>query len=116
MLILTDPSDGAPFSHHATYQCGTGDYRTWDAKYCFECGQYPCNQIKRMDNRYRNNYKMSIKDNLENIKKLGINKFIDDQYNKYHCATCKGLISIHNNKCFSCEAIIRLVEKDSKKC
>lgn len=36
MLILTDFSDGAPFSHHASYQAGTGDYRTWDAKNCFE--------------------------------------------------------------------------------
>ena len=35
MLILTDLSDGAPFSHHAPYQAGTGDYRTWDAKRCF---------------------------------------------------------------------------------
>lgn len=35
MLILTDLSDSAPFSHHAPYQSGTGDYRTWDAKACF---------------------------------------------------------------------------------
>jgi len=35
MLILTDLSDGVPFSHHAPYQAGTGDYRTWDAKRCF---------------------------------------------------------------------------------
>ena len=35
MLILTDLSDGAPFSHHAPYQSGTGDYRTWDAKTVF---------------------------------------------------------------------------------
>ena len=33
MLILTDLSDGAP--HHAPYQSGTGDYRTWDAKAVF---------------------------------------------------------------------------------
>lgn len=35
MLIFTDLSDSAPFSHHAPYQSGTGDYRTWDAKACF---------------------------------------------------------------------------------
>jgi len=35
MLILTDLSDGAPLSHHAPYQSGTGDYRTWDAKAVF---------------------------------------------------------------------------------
>lgn len=32
MLILSDLSDGAPFSHHAPYQAGTGDYGTWDAR------------------------------------------------------------------------------------
>jgi acetolactate synthase-1/2/3 large subunit len=32
MLILSDLSDGAPFSHHAPYQAGTGDYGAWDAR------------------------------------------------------------------------------------
>jgi acetolactate synthase-1/2/3 large subunit len=32
VLLLTDLSDGAPFSHHAPYQTGTGDYGTWDAR------------------------------------------------------------------------------------
>ena len=35
MLIMTDLSDGAPFSHHAPYQSGTGDYRTWNAQTVF---------------------------------------------------------------------------------
>jgi acetolactate synthase-1/2/3 large subunit len=32
MLLLSDLSDGAPFSHHAPYQAATGEYGTWDAK------------------------------------------------------------------------------------
>lgn len=32
MLLLTDLSDSAPFSHHGPYQAGTGDYGTWDAR------------------------------------------------------------------------------------
>jgi acetolactate synthase-1/2/3 large subunit len=32
MLILSDLSDTAPFSHHAPYQAGTADYGTWDAR------------------------------------------------------------------------------------
>lgn len=35
MLIMTDMTDGAPFSHHAPYQAGTGDYGTWDARRSF---------------------------------------------------------------------------------
>jgi acetolactate synthase-1/2/3 large subunit len=32
MLILTDLSDNAPFSHHGPYQSGSGDYGGWDAR------------------------------------------------------------------------------------
>jgi acetolactate synthase I/II/III large subunit len=32
VLLLSDLSDGAPFSHHAPYQAGTGDYGTWSAQ------------------------------------------------------------------------------------
>ena len=88
---------------------------TVDTDFCFECDQYPCKQISRMDNRYRNNYKMSIKDNLDYIKKEGIDKFIDDQYERYRCSKCSGLISIHNKKCFKCDTITRLVEKENRK-
>lgn len=35
MLILTDLSDQAPFSHHAPYQSGTGEYGAFDARQAF---------------------------------------------------------------------------------
>ena len=35
MLLLTDLTDGAPFSQHAPYQSGTGEYGTWDARTSF---------------------------------------------------------------------------------
>jgi acetolactate synthase-1/2/3 large subunit len=37
VLVLSDLSDGSPFSHHGPYQAGTGDYGTWDAR-----GSCPC--------------------------------------------------------------------------
>ena len=86
-----------------------------NAVFCFECNYYPCKQIDRMDDRYRKNYKMSIKDNLEYIKKMGLGKFIEAQYEKYRCSRCGGLRSIHNNKCFKCDTITRLVEKSKAK-
>ena len=79
--------------------------------FCIECEQYPCKEIKRMDARYKKNYRMSVIDNLETIKKIGVEKFIQQQYDKYRCPTCEGLISIHNNKCFKCDPITKLVEK-----
>ena len=82
-----------------------------NAAFCFECNQYPCKQIDRIDDRYRNNYGMSMKDNLEYIKKMGIGNFITEQYKKYRCSKCGGLISIHNRKCFKCDIITKLVDK-----
>ncbi|MFC1694336.1 DUF3795 domain-containing protein [Candidatus Latescibacterota bacterium] len=106
-----------PRNKRCTYLFGkcTGINRAskGNATFCFECNQYPCIQINRIDNRYRKNYGMSMKDNLEYIKKMGIDKFIKEQYKKYRCSTCGGLISIHNKKCFKCDKITKLVDKNA---
>ena len=82
-----------------------------NASYCFECEQYPCKEIKRMDKRYRKNYQMSVINNLATIKKIGVEKIIEQQYEKYRCPKCGSLISIHNNKCFACKPITKLIKK-----
>jgi hypothetical protein len=90
---------------------GPRSISTGTAAFCFQCNKYPCKQIDRIDKRYRIGYEMSMKENLEYIRNRGIAKFIEDQYRKYHCPKCFGLISVHNRKCFKCETITRLVEK-----
>ena len=64
-----------------------------------------------MDKRYRNNYNMSVMENLETIRNNGLANFLDDQHNEYRCPKCSELISIHNKKCFRCDKITKLVEK-----
>ena len=82
-----------------------------DVSFCFECDQYPCKQINRVDARYRKNYSMSMKENLACIQKKGMGKYLKEQYSKYRCSKCGELLSIHNRKCFKCDTITRLVEK-----
>ena len=67
-----------------------------------------------MDVRYKKEYNMSVKNNLNTIEEKGIIEFIEEQYIKYRCSKCGGLISIHNRKCFKCDEITRLVEKQNK--
>lgn len=81
------------------------------AKFCFECDQYPCKEINRMDRRYRENYGISVKENLEYIRESGIKEFVVKQYNDHKCSKCGELVSVHNKKCFKCEPITKLVEK-----
>jgi len=47
-----------------------------DVKYCFNCDSFPCARLKNLDKRYRSNYGMSMMDNLEKIRALGISNFI----------------------------------------
>lgn len=82
---------------------------TRTAGFCFACDQYPCKQIERMDDRYRRNYGMSVKDNLERIRKKGAEAFAEEQQRKYRCPDCGGMISVHNRKCFACDRITRLL-------
>ena len=35
MLLLTEMTDGSPYSHHAPYQSGTGEWGSWDARTSF---------------------------------------------------------------------------------
>jgi hypothetical protein len=79
--------------------------------FCFECSQYPCKKLIHLDERYRANYRMSMIENLESIKKHGITRFIKKQYKKHSCKKCGSLISTHNNKCFKCDTITKLVDK-----
>lgn len=85
------------------------------AQFCTECKLYPCSQINRMDKRYKNSYGMSVKENLERIREIGLELFTEEQDEKYRCLRCDGLISVHNRKCFKCDTITRLVEKLSRK-
>ncbi len=108
-----------PGNKHCTYlfeKCsGVNAGRTGnaDAPYCFECEEYPCKELKRMDTRYRKNYSMSTIENLEIIQEAGLDGLIEVQIEKFSCDRCGSLISIHNLKCFQCDEITKLVEKRS---
>ena len=45
---------------------------TNNAVYCYECNEYPCKQINRMDNRYKNNYKIVLRIIWKLLKRRGL--------------------------------------------
>jgi hypothetical protein len=72
------------------------------AEFCYECDKYPCEKIKHLDKRYRAKYHMSMIDNLENIKKMGLDKFIEIERNRRTCLKCGGTICVHKGYCINC--------------
>ncbi len=70
-------------------------------KYCFSCDKFPCARLKQLDKRYRTKYKMSMIENLQNIKNFGIRKFVRNEKEKWICTDCGGIICIHRGYCFN---------------
>ncbi len=74
-------------------------------RFCFECADYPCERLLHFDQRYRRTYETSPIENLEKIRAKGITSFLREQQKKHGCATCGGMISVHNKKCCVCDKI-----------
>ncbi len=71
-------------------------------QYCFECATFPCKHLKTLDKRYRNNYGMSMIENLNYIKSNGVNQFLKQEQERWKCPNCNAIICVHNKKCYSC--------------
>ena len=72
------------------------------SKFCFTCRNYPCSRIRNLDKRYRAKYGMSMIENLETIKKIGIRKFTKLEKRKWSCSNCGNLICVHKENCLVC--------------
>ena len=71
--------------------------------YCTDrCEKYPCLRLKNIDKRYRTRYGMSMIENLGNIKKLGIEKFVELEQNRWKCSECGEILCVHRNACLKC--------------
>ncbi len=74
-------------------------------EFCFECGEFPCEFITKLDKRYQKNYDYSFIENLKYIKEHGMEAFLESEYKKYKCQNCGDIKCIHNGKCYSCQTI-----------
>jgi hypothetical protein len=75
-----------------------------ESKFCYDCEKYPCPRLKQLDKRYRLKYKMSMIENLENIKKIGLKKFIQNENSRWLCKNCGGTICVHRGFCMKCKS------------
>ncbi len=74
-----------------------------DSGFCYDCPTYPCARLKQLDKRYRTKYNMSMLENLNNIKSLGLKKFTQNESARWRCEKCGGLICVHRKVCLKCK-------------
>jgi hypothetical protein len=67
-----------------------------------QCQKFPCSRLKNLDKRYKIKYKMSMLENLQNIKKFGIKKFVKLEQKKWKCPKCKETLCVHRTSCLNC--------------
>jgi len=71
-------------------------------EYCYECGDFPCSNLQKLDTRYRRDFRMSMIENLLFIRSNGIDAFLEAERDKWKCPDCGSSICCHNGICFEC--------------
>jgi hypothetical protein len=72
--------------------------------FCYECDKYPCRRLKQLDKRYRIKYRENVIDNLDSIKVIGLNRFVEAEVERWKCKNCGATICVHRDKCLGCGA------------
>jgi len=81
---------------------GCGSLRQRRLEYCYQCPEYPCPRLRRLDKRYRTHYHMSMIENLNHIREHGIDSLLAKEAEKWKCPACGEVICCHNGICFGC--------------
>ena len=71
-------------------------------EFCFECTEYPCAHLQKLDDQYKKKYSMSVIENLNFIQTNGMQNFLTNQKEKYRCPECGATLCVHTNRCYSC--------------
>ena len=74
-------------------------------KFCSDkCDKYPCKRLRDLDKRYKLKYGMSMIENLNHIKTLGIKKFVENEDKRWKCPKCGKMLCVHRPQCLNCGA------------
>jgi hypothetical protein len=74
-----------------------------ESGFCYDCNIYPCTRLKRLDLRYRSKYGMSMIENLDLIKKTGLESFTKKEETRWTCNVCDSGLCVHRHYCLTCK-------------
>ena len=65
-------------------------------RFCYACTDFPCDRLKRLDNRYQTKYGMSEIENLKYIRDNGIKEFLEKERKRW--IFNKHILCVHDKK------------------
>jgi hypothetical protein len=77
-------------------------------EYCFQCDEFPCALLVRLDKRYKTKYGTSPIINLRSIKEIGIVSYVENENKIWMCPECGSMICMHKPQCLSCGYVWRV--------
>jgi len=77
------------------------------ARFCFSCDEFPCALVRHLDKRYRTSYGLSTIENLLDIQKLGIRRFVALECERWLCPACGETLCMHKPQCPACGHVWR---------
>ena len=72
-------------------------------EFCFKCKNFPCDNLKKLDQRHIRDDNVSLIENLLRIKKIGLSKWLQEQEDKWKCPQCGGNICVIDKECYNCD-------------
>jgi hypothetical protein len=73
-----------------------------NSKFCYECKEFPCLKIKKIDKRYQTRYRTSLIQNLQSLNLLGSEEYLLQEKVKWTCKNCGSVLSVHKSGCMKC--------------
>jgi hypothetical protein len=67
--------------------------------FCYDCDEFPCDRLKRLDARYRTRYGMSEIEYLQYIRDNGMEQFLEKERERW--LSDKGILCVHDKNNFS---------------
>jgi len=61
---------------------------------CFECDEFPCKRLEKLDTKHKRRDEMSMIHNLKYIERHGMKKFLASEGKKWKCPECGGVIAV----------------------
>ncbi|MFW9876521.1 MAG: DUF3795 domain-containing protein [Candidatus Thorarchaeota archaeon] len=70
--------------------------------YCYECEQFPCQNLQKIDSQYQERWFVNLIENLKRIEEIGVEQWLQEKKELYTCPECGGEICVHDTECYDC--------------
>lgn len=75
--------------------------------FCHKCGDYPCESLLVIEDRYSRVHNYSFLENLDYIKRRGMPAFLRREARRYTCTECGRFLTVHSDRCPHCGNIYK---------